>query len=256
MRSSRLLLHLVASLVLLVPLASAQDPLPEGIADWEPVVEEPIFPAVILSTATLPSKPTNGILGDFHSVAHILIKPSVANARVHVEISVDGLAETSSYDATLGAAGQQYAVAPTLRFDTHKLLALDQPFPTTVTFSVKLNGMDLGQKTKQVQVRAVNDVPFAAMDAQGHMKDLSPLFAAFVDENSPVIQQILQEALHWKAVQSFDGYQKHSPTSVRMQVFSIWNVLQRHHVKYSNITTASGFSEKIQSQSVRFVDDM
>ena len=121
--------------------------------------------------------------------------------------------------------------------------------------SVKLNGMDLGQKTKQVQVRAVNDVPFAAMDAQGHMKDLSPLFAAFVNENSPVIQQILQEALHWKAVQSFDGYQEHSPTSVRMRVSSIWNVLQRHHVKYSNITTASGFSEKIQSQSVRFVDD-
>src|SRR6266404_2513857 len=81
MRSSRPLLGLVASLIFLVQLAPAQNPPSEGIANWEPVVEEPIFPAVILSTTTLHSKPTNGILGDAHSVARILIKPSVANAR-------------------------------------------------------------------------------------------------------------------------------------------------------------------------------
>jgi hypothetical protein len=122
-------------------------------------------------------------------------------------------------------------------------------------FSVKVNGTDLGQKTKQVQFRAINDVPFAATDSKGHIQDLSPLFAAFVNENSPVIEQILQEALRWKAVESFDGYQSNSQNAVQMQVFAIWNVLQRHHVKYSSITTASGFSDKVQSQSVRFIDD-
>ena len=40
-----------------------------------------------------------------------------------------------------------------------------------------------------------------------------------------------------------------------MQVFAVWNVLQRHQVKYSSITTASGFSDTIHSQTVRFVDD-
>jgi len=147
------------------------------------------------------------------------------------------------------------AIAPTIRFDIRKLLSLEQPFPTTVVFSVKVNGTDLGQKTKQVQFRAINDVPFAATDSKGHIQDLSPLFAAFVNENSPVIEQILQEALRWKAVESFDGYQSNSPNAVQMQVFAIWNVLQRHHVKYSSITTASGFSDKVQSQSVRFIDD-
>jgi hypothetical protein len=66
-------------------------------------------------------------------------------------------------------------------------------------------------------------VPFAATDSKGNVKDLSPLFAAFVNENSPVIEEILDEALHrWKAVQSFDGYQAHSATDVQMQVFAIW----------------------------------
>jgi hypothetical protein len=243
--------------ILFTQLALSQDVTSDTQTTWEAVAEETIFPAVIVSTASISSKrpAANSVLGDSRSVARILIKPSVANARVHVEVRVDGLSEDSSYDATLGAAGQQYAIAPTIRFDMRKLLSLEQPFPTTVMFSVKVNGSDLGQKTKQVQFRAITDVPFAVTDSKGHVQDLSPLFAAFVNENSLVIEQILQEALRWKAVESFDGYQSHSPNAVQMQVFAIWNVLQRHHVKYSSITTASGFSDKVQSQSVRFVDD-
>ena len=253
MSRRRLLLCLGALLIVSFHSSFSQQGSSDSVATWNPKIDDTIFPAVILSTSSLQGMKSN-VIGDPHSLIGIVIKPNLPNARVHVEIRVDGLSETSSYDATLAEANQQYTVAPTVRFDTLKLAALEQPLPTTVVFSVKVNGVDLGQKTRQVQVRAVNDVPFLVTDAQGHAKDVSPLFAAFVNENSPVIEEILKEALQWNSVKNFSGYQG-SAADVEMQVFAVWNVLQRHQVKYSSITTASGFSDTIHSQTVRFVDD-
>ena len=194
-------------------------------------------------------------MGDSRAFIAVAIKPTVANAQVKVVARLDGLSEESSFEGTLGEANKEYIVAPLMRFDSHKLATLEQPLPTTVLLSVKVNGTDLGQQTRSVQVRAVNDVPLLIKDSDGKVQDLSPLFVAFVNENSPIIDTILDEALHqWKAVPNFAGYQV-PPADVQMQVFAIWNVLQRHHVKYSSITTASGYSEDSKSQSVRFVDD-
>jgi hypothetical protein len=248
-----LLLFLCALLFISFSSSFSQESSSDSLATWDPKIDDTIFPAVILSTSSLQGMKSD-VIGDQHSVVGIVIKPHLPNARVHVEVRVDGLSESSSYDATLGEINQQYTVSPTVRFDTRKLAALEQPVPTTVVFSVKVNGADLGQKTKQVQVRAVNDVPFLVTDSQGHAKDVSPLFAAFVNENSPVIEEILKEALQWNSVKNFSGYQG-SAADVEMQVFAVWNVLQRHQVKYSSITTASGFSDTIHSQTVRFVDD-
>lgn len=248
-----LLLSLCALLFISAHFALSQEGSSNSVATWEPKVDSTIFPAVILSTSSMQGMKSI-VIGDPHSVVGIVVKPNVPNARVHLEVRVDGLSEASSFDATLAEANKEYTVAPTVRFDVGKLATLEQPLPTTVVFSVNVNGTDLGQKTKQVQVRAVNDVPFLVTDSQGRPKDVSPLFAAFVNENSPVIEEILKEALQWKSVPNFSGYQG-SAADVQMQVFAIWNVLQRHQVKYSSITTASGFSDTIHSQTVRFVDD-
>jgi hypothetical protein len=186
------------------------------------------------------------------------MRSSTPATHIHVEVTVDGFfLDVSSCDATLENANQDYVIAPTPRWDMHKLAFNDQPVPATVVVSVKANGVDLGQRTSRLQLRAVNDVPFAVKDEEGHVTDRSNLFAAFVNENSPVVEEILKEALRWGAVQQFAGYRqgKASAEDVRMQVFAIWNVLQRHNVKYSSITTPSGFSEDVHSQSVRFVGE-
>ncbi|HSY99907.1 MAG TPA: hypothetical protein VK788_10445 [Terriglobales bacterium] len=194
------------------------------------------------------------VLCEPHSFARIRIKSSAPLTRVHVEVKVDGFSEVSSCDATLENADQQYLIAPTIRWDTGKLAFVDQPVPTTVVFDVKANNVDLGEQTTHLQVRAVNDVPYKMTDPEGNVRDRADLFAAFVNENSPVVDQLLHEALKWHSIPAFVGYQGKTPDSVRMQVFAVWNALQHRNVKYSSITTPSGFSDKLQSQSVRFVD--
>ena len=223
---------------------------------WEPVIPDQVFPSVILSTGNVPPKAgASGILCDPHSPFRVRVKSSSPGARVHIEVMVDGFfLGVSSCDAVLNTADRQYWIAPTARWDTHKLTFNDEAFPTTVVVSVKANGVDLGQKTLRLQVRSVNDVPTRSVDSKGNLHDYSHLFAAFVNENSPIVDQLLHEALKWRGVSEFYGYNDGhaSKASVRMQVFAIWNALQHRDVRFSSITRASAFSERIHSQSVRF----
>jgi len=222
--------------------SNAQAPISiNDLGSWEPTVERTIFPSVILS------------LNKNIPIVSVKVIPKVPNAKVRVTVNVDGLALPSELEETLGNPDKDYLITPIIRWDAKKLLALQQPIPTTITVTTYINGENQGEKTVNVRVRAVNDVPFAATNSKGEVKNLTPLFAAFVNENNPIVDRLLQKALYWKAVKSFDGYQS-GVNGVFMQVFAIWNVMQRHHVKYSSITTASGTSKGIHSQSVRFVD--
>jgi len=67
--------------------------------------------------------------------------------------------------------------------------------------------------------------------------------------------RVLQQALTYHAVNDFVGYQR-GPDAVRLQVFALWNVLQRDHIHYSSITTPSAASPSghVYSQAVRFID--
>lgn len=228
---------------------------------WQPVVDnssvdtDQIFPSEILSLATrrahnVPPR----YLGDPNGVFGVLLVSSAANAQVRVSIKVDRLAEESSIEETIPEAEQQYEIWPTVRFNTQALARVQEPFPTTAVFSVFVNGEKIGEQSRTIQVRSVNDVPFAYKTRDGRILDVSPLFAAYVDENNPYIDRILQAALRVNVVQRFEGYQG-PPQEVIREVFAVWNVLQREGVKYSSITTPSGESQSVLSQHVRFLDE-
>ena len=80
------------------------------------------------------------------------------------------------------------------------------------------------------------------------------MFAAYVNENSPIVDQVLKEALATKIVESFAGYQK-GPGEALKELLAIWAALQKRGIHYSNITTTAGGSQTIYSQHVRFVDE-
>jgi len=231
---------------------------PSRLASWQPKFEldNELFPSFVLTMSgrTLNAPINAHYFGDPLGMAEVVIRPLVPNASAHVEIQIEGLTRLSALDVALPEAGQQYTVAPLLRYDYSRLAAIEQSMPATVTYSVRVNGADLGTQTQSIRVRSVNDVPYEAV-IDGKAQDFSFLFAGYVNESHPFVQTVLQEALHWHAVNSFFGYQG-TPDDVRMQVFAVWNVLQRHHLHYSSITTASAASptNHVQSQAVRFID--
>jgi hypothetical protein len=228
------------------------------IAVWEPHFENDneLFPSIVLAMSGRRfNSPSSRMLGDPMGMAGALIRPLAANAHAHVVIHIEGFSEASEVDVTLPAAGQVYNVMPTMRYDFQRLAALDQSVPANVTYSVSVNGTDLGRETLPIRVRSVNDVPFIAQGPDGKPADLSILFAAYVNESHPFVDRVFQQALNYHAVNAFVGYQR-GPDAVRLQVFALWNVLQRNHLHYSSITTpsASSPSGHVYSQAVRFID--
>ncbi len=250
----------VLAALAIAQIAAAQSAAPK--VKWEPVIENTavdvgeIFPAELLAVAGRHAQkaPPAHYLGDPNSPLGIVLVSSTAGLKVRVSIKIDRLAEESSFDATIPEANQQYEVWPTIRFDTRALARIRESFPTTALFSVSVDGVSVGEQSRTIQVRSVNDAPLAYLTKDKRVLDVSPLFAAFVDENHPFIDRILREALRVNVVQRFIGYQG-SPQDVIREVFAIWNVMQRQDVKYSNITTPSGESRSVFSQHVRFLDE-
>jgi len=247
-------------LVPLLPLFSQQH-INTNIATWEPKFEfdKELYPSYILTV----SGPHEGVelpknyIGDPAGIAEVWIVSSVPNAKVHVDISIDGWASPSEFDATLTKAGTRYRLAPYIRYDFVQLAKTNQSYPAMIRYAVSVNGVDLGWDQIQIRIRSVNDVPFyVESDLTGESMDLSAIFAGFVNESHPAVQQILQEALDLKAVQRFVGYTE-NPSDAALQAIAIWYALQKRQVRYSNVTTpsASSTSGKVVSQAVRFIDE-
>lgn len=237
---------------------------------WEPRAgfAGQLYPAVILelegSTLRFKKGIAAGYIGDPLGMAGVKIRCLKAGEHVTVTATVDGLSQPSSLEATLSNVGQYYYIFPVIRYDTAKLRAISESYPTTIEYSVSVEGKTDGQKTLTVQIHSVNDVPFAIEVHSGEPKNLKALFTGYVDENNSVVQKLLQVALSNHAVNQFDGYQS-GEQGVEMQVFAIWNTLQRQHIHYSNTPTASAESPwgwvsvgipdgRVISQTVRFLD--
>jgi hypothetical protein len=234
--------------------------LPAEGKNWHPdfPLGSSFFPSFIVATASMKTtrdKPEPRHLGDWRELAGVAFQPVHENTRLRVEISSTRFIKPSSYEATLTIPGFVYHIYPPLQFDYAALKTLHEPTPETVTIKVtdisyEASGrVTSSEQSQTVTVHAVTDCPIARDD-----EDWSWMIAAYVNENSPVIEGILQEALRAGILTHFAGYQL-GEEDVRTQVFAIWFVLQQRGIKYSDITTPSSDSDKIVSQTIRSVDE-
>lgn len=260
----RKIITIIFIAIIFVP-AFSQNHLNTELATWEAKFEfdNELYPSFVMTLAgpgilrniELPED----YIGDPIGMAEVWIVPNVENSKVRVEVQIDGWSELSVLETYLKQRGMKYRLAPQIRYYYDKLVRNNQVYPANVKYSVRLNDVDLGWELLSIRVRSINDVPFYAIETlNGTPQDFRFIFAGFVNENHPEIQKILQEALNWKAVKSFVGYNgQGGEDEVRKQVFAIWNTLQRRHMKYSNVTTPSGISPggKVYSQAVRFLDE-
>ncbi len=223
---------------------------------WEPLNEfdGQIFPSMLLSIATVNITNTQSDpnqIGDRLSTHGISIVNPSKNSRVKVVIGKNALIQESSFEGLLEKAGVEYNVRPKINWDYDALRAVKQSKPINFVFSLSLDGKEVGSKTKTFRVRSIND---CLLFYKG--TPFSFLFAAYVNEDHPGIDDLLKDALKTGIVSSFDGYQSNDPAQVYRQVLAIWTALQNQKIKYSSITqTASEPTQTLFSQHVRFLDE-
>ena len=88
----------------------------------------------------------------------------------------------------------------------------------------------------------------------GGFTDLGWMFAAYVNEGSPIVDQILNEALAtrwWTASPAIKGTRRCDARAAGR----LDGAAGSRHSSYSNITATAGGSAAVHSQHVRFVDE-
>ena len=227
---------------------------------WQPIVDwdNHIFPAYLLSMSAISQSnfsPDPDYIGDPVSVLGIMIVSPGNNAKVHISIDATKYSRPVDVEYTLPVQGVQYSVYPKVSWDYDLLRGLKQSTPLDFTYRVTVNGKTFPPEYVTTTLRSINDCPLYVSDYHGEMQDLKYLFAAYVNEENPLVDQMLGEALKLKTVNEFMGYQG-KPEDVVMQVYAIWRLLQEKGIKYSSITaSAHTTDQKVFSQRIRTFED-
>lgn len=233
---------------------------------WETrvVYDGHIFPSWLISTARLTNNtasttnklPKNvELMGDDNGMFIVGIKNVKDNMPVKIELDIGQIARVSVFEGVLTKAGTTYIIRPKVNYDYQYLLDIKQPIPLNAKFTLYMDGVRVAEQLKTITVHSINDAPIASLNKETGVTTRNQLiFAAFVNENNPTIDTILREAIDTGEIGRFIGYQG-TQTDVQMQVYAIWNALQRRGIKYSSITTPTAVSSEVYSQYVRFFDD-
>jgi hypothetical protein len=261
-----LLLAFALALFLVVAAAAAE-------VEWTPEanMDHQLFPSLILATATVrPVEPDDKeaetpdpyLLGERFGLLGVSVKAPAEKAKVKVTIKENDLMTATSWSGELAEADKDYFIAPKVNYKFAKLRQMTQQIPLNVTFEVEVDGESAGEKHETLTVRSINDCPFGVANSEETLNDenfiegnaaLGWMFAAYVNENHPMLDKILQEALETKIVGAF-RVTTHEHDETLKQVFALWSGLQKRGLQYSSTTTTPGGSETVQSQYVRFID--
>ncbi|MFZ4774188.1 MAG: hypothetical protein ACOYM3_02415 [Terrimicrobiaceae bacterium] len=256
------LLPLVLSLGFLLPMGvRAAD------AEWEPDVypHGNLFPAFLIGTARVDLSEEvfaawgSNHIGDPQGIIGVTLSGAVAGSKIEVVVRGNDYMAESRLKATLDEDAEDLLIHPKIAFNYNALAKVSQAVPLAITMAVTVDGKSLGEQTETVTLRSINDCLFGVEekddDEESHTSDYSWLFPAYVNENHPWVDRILKEALDTDIISSFDGYQSGEADSVLLQIFAIWNVMQRHGLKYSDVTTTAAVDKGVYSQHVRLFDE-
>ncbi|MDD3162059.1 MAG: hypothetical protein PHX49_09075 [Bacteroidales bacterium] len=218
-----------------------------------------IFPSVILSLATtdeLVIQPSDSVyVGNPKSCISIKVKSLRPNSKVRIKVAGTPFFEESISEFVLEKAWRVYQVYPDIVWKYDALKGNNQPIPVSMSIQVELNGDDIGQRVRTFSVRSINECLLGYRDANRKFKDTGIFFAAYVNEEHQMIDQLLREALDSRIVNRFMGYQSSDTTYVDKQVYALWYVLQSRKFKYSSVSNSSLSSNVVYSQRVRTLDN-
>ncbi len=231
--------------------------------EWEPSIEpyNQIFPALEISLANLEADPEDAdpaIVGQQDGLIGVVVddddvKPGT---RFELLVKIPGYASPSQLSGTIPTAAGPWQLNPLIAWDFDALAKLSQPKPGNAVFELKLNGGPVEIQTRRIRLRSVNDaLYFLDEESDEDDVDLNWMFAAYVNEDHPMVDAILKEALATGIVDAFAGYQAEDQENVLQQVYAIWHVLQERGIRYSSITRTSNEHPNVHSQHVRFLDE-
>lgn len=241
------------------PRAPAR-PAPAGAnAAWRPLVvtDNVLYPSFVLATANVDASALAGIPG----LVAIRWPNAAPGSRMDVHAECPELLEPSddAFEARPGEGGELYF--PKLRFRYAELAKLRQSRPADLVFDVSIDGAPAERIVLGARVASINDCPFVWVvdleSAKPARLDWSWMFAAYVNEDHPLVDRIGKSAIDRGFIQAWTGYQMRKPEAVYDQALALWATFIQQGIHYSSVTDSatSSATRAVADQHVRFIDE-
>lgn len=219
-----------------------------------------LFPSGILSVASTDAQiivPSDTLyLGNPKSIIAVRMLSSKPLSQVRVELAETKFYAQSVSEFVLPEAHTDYVIYPDIIWKYEALKNNVQAEPISVVAEVEINGKKIGRKVRTFSMRSINECLLGYYTKGRKFHDTGIFFAAYVNEDHPMIDQILREALNTRLVNRFMGYQAgNAGAAVDKQVYALWNVLQKRNFRYSSVSNTSLSSNVVLSQRVRTFED-
>ncbi len=207
-----------------------------------------IYPSLIMGLSNYNGK----IESDFFT--YRLTSPK-DNSVLRIVMDSSAMNYVTIFQANMPEKGKEYTFYPLVKWKYDNLIKFKQPGKVDFTFTCYINDEEVDVKNMRLSYRSINECLLGLRDSTNKYIDYRWMFAAFVNEDHPWLDIMLNNILDQHLVNRFAGYQL-GEKEVLNQVFAIWYFIQTKGIKYSSISNTSKYSKQVNSQYIRFFDEV
>ncbi|HTJ11253.1 MAG TPA: hypothetical protein VL547_04490 [Dinghuibacter sp.] len=216
----------------------------------EVLFDNNIFPSFIISRAGSTISDDQSKYGDIYSCIGLAVNNPSMSGTLTYEIEP---VEDKYFEKVTGSIaftpGQPVVYFPEIPWKYDALKNIQQSTPLSIRFRLIDNGGAYRDVIAKVSVRSISEC--ITSFTMGGKQEISATLAAYVNEENPQIDKILEEGLQKKWVAHWDGYQE-GKEGIDRQVKAVWKLLSERGIHYSDITGATtNTSNTFTSQIVR-----
>ena len=219
-------------------------------AQVNPLFDSQLYPSMILAL----NQTRNSELSSQTAPFTVTVTSPSKNALLRVVVDSSVFNYVTTFEEILPNKGETYTFHPTLNWKYDRLSSLRQSRPLDLSFTCYLNDEQVITKNLHTNMRTVNECPLSFQNKSQRL-DTRWLFAAYVNEDHPYIEQILSDILSQGIVQRITGYQNGAKTA-REQAFAVWYYALNRGIAYSSISCTSNPSSSTNVQHIRFFDQV
>ena len=248
--------HLLPLLGAVLILASCQHK--DGVKQFDPrqvdftasyntLFDNQVYPALVLGM-------NQSAAGTATPLFTISVTAPRDGSVLRVVVDSSSLSYVTIIQEILPQRGERYTFQPALKWKYDVLRRTRLPGAVDLTFTCYINDEEVDVKNLHLGCRSVNECPLS-LSGGGQSSDFRWLFAAYVNEDHPQIEQILTEIMEQGILTRITGYQS-GEKAVRDQVFAVWYYALDRGITYSSITCTSNPSPRANVQHIRFFDEV
>jgi hypothetical protein len=221
-----------------------------AVPDWsvEITPDGELFPVLDLSQMPPKSAPAPG---GGNGLVMVRVNGDGVRRHLRLEISTPGLREPAIVEAEL-ERGATLELRPRLDWDIPYLRALKAPSHQVLHITLERSGVATQARDIDVLVHPLDDALYYVREGNDRI-DLGWVFAAYVNPEDPVVEEIVANAREFDA--DFDQPTDSAEATLR-KAHAVWAALTRHGLRYAAGDPALSRGPVLYSQRVRLLADV